>query len=295
MVDLTQLEADHPAIAYLTRRRSRAFDPAYMSHHFGVQYCAIGQRFGNGVDFLFEKKIQGCNMGSNRFRVDMPRYVDFYLDGKLNLDDLLSQRIALEDVNDAYVALERGDIADSRAGFVRVLRPLQHRTSAEIVPAVQRLLSNTWGKAVDVGPGSSVLVGDLTPVVSAAARALRPRGCMVFNFDLHDDKQGAVPGAGSSAAAAKEAAASPSYALRFTGRWAHTPAHVQAALKAAGLALVNSRDLAARSHFSRHSSSQIYLLDEPAAVAGRGVLACNRKLTMKDVVPEELLHKKKKK
>jgi S-(hydroxymethyl)glutathione dehydrogenase/alcohol dehydrogenase len=52
-------------------------------------------------------------MGSNRFRVDMPRYVDFYLDGKLNLDDLLSQRIALEDVNDAFAALERGDIARS--------------------------------------------------------------------------------------------------------------------------------------------------------------------------------------
>ena len=43
----------------------------------------------------------------------MPRYVDFYLDGKLNLDDLLSQRIALEDVNDAFAALERGDIARS--------------------------------------------------------------------------------------------------------------------------------------------------------------------------------------
>ncbi len=31
----------------------------------------------HGVDFLFEKKIQGSSMGSNRFRVDMPRYVDF--------------------------------------------------------------------------------------------------------------------------------------------------------------------------------------------------------------------------
>ena len=66
-----------------------------------------------GVDFLFEKKIQGCNMGSNRFRVDMPRYVDFYLNGKLNLDDLLSQRIGLADVNDAFAALEGGEIARS--------------------------------------------------------------------------------------------------------------------------------------------------------------------------------------
>ena len=28
-----------------------------------------------------EKKIQGSNMGSNRFRIDMPQYVDWYLDG----------------------------------------------------------------------------------------------------------------------------------------------------------------------------------------------------------------------
>jgi S-(hydroxymethyl)glutathione dehydrogenase/alcohol dehydrogenase len=37
----------------------------------------------HGVDFLSEKKIQGSMMGSNRFRVDMPRFVDFYLQGKL--------------------------------------------------------------------------------------------------------------------------------------------------------------------------------------------------------------------
>ena len=42
----------------------------------------------HGVDFLFEKKIQGSMMGSNRFRVDMPRFVDFYLQGKLHLDEL---------------------------------------------------------------------------------------------------------------------------------------------------------------------------------------------------------------
>ena len=28
-------------------------------------------------------------MGSNRFRVDMPRFVDFYLQGKLHLDDMI--------------------------------------------------------------------------------------------------------------------------------------------------------------------------------------------------------------
>jgi S-(hydroxymethyl)glutathione dehydrogenase/alcohol dehydrogenase len=60
-----------------------------------------------------ERKIQGSNMGSNRFRVDMPRFVDFYLSGKLHLDDMISRRIKLEDVNDGLRALEKGEVARS--------------------------------------------------------------------------------------------------------------------------------------------------------------------------------------
>ena len=50
-------------------------------------------------------------MGSNRFRIDMPRYVDLYLNGRLKLDDLVSDRIPLESVNDAFAAMKRGEIA----------------------------------------------------------------------------------------------------------------------------------------------------------------------------------------
>ena len=67
----------------------------------------------HGVDFLSEKKIQGSMMGSNRFRVDMPRFVDFYLQGKLHLDDMISNRIALADINEGMAALETGEIARS--------------------------------------------------------------------------------------------------------------------------------------------------------------------------------------
>ena len=65
----------------------------------------------HGPEFLREKKLQGSSMGSNRFRVDMPRFVDFYLAGKLRLDDLISARIKLGDVNDALAALETGEVA----------------------------------------------------------------------------------------------------------------------------------------------------------------------------------------
>ena len=43
-----------------------------------------------GAAFLGEKRIQGSLMGSNRFPVDMPRLVDFYMSGKLKLDEMIS-------------------------------------------------------------------------------------------------------------------------------------------------------------------------------------------------------------
>jgi S-(hydroxymethyl)glutathione dehydrogenase / alcohol dehydrogenase len=67
----------------------------------------------HGPELLQEKKLQGSFMGSNRFRVDMPRFVDFYLQGKLHLDDMISRRIKLADVNDALAALETGEVARS--------------------------------------------------------------------------------------------------------------------------------------------------------------------------------------
>lgn len=62
----------------------------------------------HAAEFLSEKKIQGSNMGSNRFRVDMPRFVDFYLSGRLHLDEMISKHINLSDVNTALDALKSG-------------------------------------------------------------------------------------------------------------------------------------------------------------------------------------------
>jgi S-(hydroxymethyl)glutathione dehydrogenase/alcohol dehydrogenase len=67
----------------------------------------------HGADFLGEKKIQGSLMGSNRFPVDMPRLVDFYMSGKLKLDEMISRRLKLEQVNEAFDELKRGELARS--------------------------------------------------------------------------------------------------------------------------------------------------------------------------------------
>ena len=65
----------------------------------------------NAGHFFVEKRIQGCYMGSNRFRLDMPKYLDFYRQGRLNLDDMVSRRARLKDVNEAFRAMEAGEVA----------------------------------------------------------------------------------------------------------------------------------------------------------------------------------------
>ena len=72
----------------------------------------VGQKVElDGYMFLTERKLQGSNMGSNRFRIDMPKYIDFYLQGRLNLDDMISRRGKLEDVNEAFRAMKAGEVA----------------------------------------------------------------------------------------------------------------------------------------------------------------------------------------
>jgi S-(hydroxymethyl)glutathione dehydrogenase/alcohol dehydrogenase len=66
-----------------------------------------------GFMFLQEKKIQGSMMGSNRFRVDMPRFIDFYLQGKLHLDEMISKRIKLDEINEAFTEMKTGELARS--------------------------------------------------------------------------------------------------------------------------------------------------------------------------------------
>ncbi|MBW2314223.1 MAG: Zn-dependent alcohol dehydrogenase [Deltaproteobacteria bacterium] len=60
---------------------------------------------------LQEKKVQGSYMGSNRFRFDMPKYIDFYLDGRLFLDEMISSRIKLDEVNEAFDKMRKGEAA----------------------------------------------------------------------------------------------------------------------------------------------------------------------------------------
>jgi S-(hydroxymethyl)glutathione dehydrogenase / alcohol dehydrogenase len=68
-------------------------------------------------DLLGGKKLQGALMGGNRFPVDIPRLVDFYLRGMLDLDSIVAETIPLSGVNDGFEKMKRGDAARSVVVF----------------------------------------------------------------------------------------------------------------------------------------------------------------------------------
>ncbi len=66
-----------------------------------------------GPAFLGEKKMIGSFYGSTRQRVDMPKLLNFYKQGKLKLDELVTKRWELSQVNEAFAAMKNGEVARS--------------------------------------------------------------------------------------------------------------------------------------------------------------------------------------
>ncbi|MBC7630377.1 Zn-dependent alcohol dehydrogenase [Aeromicrobium sp.] len=57
--------------------------------------------------------VSGVHMGSTNLKRDIPMFVDYYLQGRLNLDDLVSQEIGLADIPKAYEQLRAGKVIRS--------------------------------------------------------------------------------------------------------------------------------------------------------------------------------------
>jgi S-(hydroxymethyl)glutathione dehydrogenase / alcohol dehydrogenase len=57
-----------------------------------------------------QQRVQGVNLGSTNCKRDIPMYAELYLQGRMNLDDLVWRRISLREVNDGYAALKDGSL-----------------------------------------------------------------------------------------------------------------------------------------------------------------------------------------
>jgi S-(hydroxymethyl)glutathione dehydrogenase / alcohol dehydrogenase len=55
------------------------------------------------------RKWEGSAFGGARGRTDVPRIVDWVMDGKLTIDPLITHRLKLEDINEGFALMERGE------------------------------------------------------------------------------------------------------------------------------------------------------------------------------------------
>ena len=62
---------------------------------------------------LNQVTIKGVYMGSSNIKHDIPMYANLYLQGRFNLDDLISKQIGIDGINEAYQELKKGGIARS--------------------------------------------------------------------------------------------------------------------------------------------------------------------------------------
>ena len=70
------------------------------------------------MSLVFEEKIlTGSLYGSARPWIDIPKLIALYKAGKLKLDELLTRRYPFDQINEAFAALERGEVARSVVTF----------------------------------------------------------------------------------------------------------------------------------------------------------------------------------
>ena len=55
------------------------------------------------------RKWEGSAFGGARGRSDVPKIVDWYMDGKINIDELITHRLKLEDINQGFELMQRGE------------------------------------------------------------------------------------------------------------------------------------------------------------------------------------------
>jgi len=57
---------------------------------------------------MWNKEIKGTLFGSLNPRVDVPRLLDLYRNGVLKLDELVTRRYGIDEINEGYEAMRNG-------------------------------------------------------------------------------------------------------------------------------------------------------------------------------------------
>jgi len=96
---------------------------AFASIRFGGKLIVVGMApLGSLLsiatyEFLLGKTISGTVQGDINPQIDIPRYIDLYMNGKLPIDKLITKTYGLDQINEAFEALEKGQVIRSVIKF----------------------------------------------------------------------------------------------------------------------------------------------------------------------------------
>ena len=80
----------------------------------GVPRMDVMLNLNAAFTFLYlAKTVKGCWYGSSNVRDDVPKLIQLYKEGKLMLEELVSREIGVESVNEAFTAMQNGEVARS--------------------------------------------------------------------------------------------------------------------------------------------------------------------------------------
>lgn len=83
----------------------------------GVHRAGTELAFPASMMFQSELQVMVSRMGSAPFQVMIPQLAELYMRGQLKLDEMVSQRIALADINRGYEQMAAGEVARSIITF----------------------------------------------------------------------------------------------------------------------------------------------------------------------------------
>jgi len=98
---------------------AKTIEQALLSTHRGgtavaVGVCPAGTRLSiDPVMLLQQRTLTGTSFGGGRQRTDVPMLIDLYMAGRYKLDELISRRFALSEINEAFDLLRRGEVKRS--------------------------------------------------------------------------------------------------------------------------------------------------------------------------------------
>ncbi len=120
VVEMTQggVDSSFEAIGLATTANQafRMLRPGGMAYLVGLSPHGTNYEFAGNDMVLRSRGVQGVFMGSNYFKEDIPMLANLYLQGRLKLDELVSARISLDEINDGFAQMQAGTVARSVVG-----------------------------------------------------------------------------------------------------------------------------------------------------------------------------------